>query len=491
MILAEILKDLEYKLIQGSLQKEISSVAYDSRKCNSDSLFVAIKGTKTDGHKYINELISKGISAIVCEDVSNISTGNDRTALIQFKNSRNALSHISKNWYGDPLNETKVIGVTGTNGKTTITYLLKSIFEKAGLKTGVIGTTGIFCGDESQDATHTTPESFELFGHFAKMKQSDVQFIFMEVSSHALHQSRVASINFDSAIFTNLTHEHLDYHKSLEEYALAKKILFDMIEKNGTAIVNGDDDFGDFMLKDIKAGTMIKLGRNTHNDCLIGNESLSLNQMEFSINYNDLKEDFTTPMIGRFNIDNCASAIVCALNYGIPKDIIKSAIQSSIGAPGRMQRVPLKTGAIGIVDYSHTPDSLDKALRTCREILNSTSANSNLICVFGCGGDRDKSKRAIMGKISSDLAEVTIITDDNPRTEKSEDIISDIYAGIDKDKQKYTKIIPDRREAIVFAVANSNDNDIILVAGKGHENYQIYGTTKSHFDDVEELSRFS
>ncbi|MFH1050678.1 MAG: UDP-N-acetylmuramoyl-L-alanyl-D-glutamate--2,6-diaminopimelate ligase [bacterium] len=491
MILTEILKDLEFKLIQGSLQKEIGSVAYDSRKCNLDSLFVAIKGTKADGHKYINDLISKGISAIVCEDASNISTVNDRTAIIQVKNCRIALSRISKNWYGNPLKNIKVIGVTGTNGKTTITYLLKAIFGKLGYKTGIIGTTGIYNGVEFEDATHTTPESLELFKHFSKMKTLGVEYIFMEVSSHALHQNRVSSIAFDCAIFTNLTHEHLDYHKTMEDYASAKKILFNMLNKKGKAIVNGDDAYADYMIEGIKAEQKIKIGRKQHDDFRIVSEFLNLNETQFTFEYNGQKEVFTTPLIGKFNIDNCAFAISCAKLYGIPDDIIQSAIRKSIGAPGRMQRLKLKNGAIGIIDYSHTPDSLEKALMTCKDILKSSGTESRLICVFGCGGDRDKTKRPLMGKISATIADFSIITDDNPRTENSKHIIDDILKGIEENKLKNVEIIANRKDAIKFAVEISKENDLILIAGKGHENYQIYGKTKNHFDDSEELSFFA
>jgi len=486
-----LFRSLDYELVQGDLDHEINSIAYDSRKCKEGSLFVAIKGTNSNGHDYIEKLVDDGIKTFICEDVPQSYKRLSDITIIRVDNSRKALSHISKNWYNDPLKNIKVIGVTGTNGKTTITYLLKAIFERLGHKTGIIGTTGIFKGDEFEEATHTTPESLELFGHFNKMRAYEVEYIFMEVSSHALHQNRVSSIDFDCAIFTNLTHEHLDYHKTMEEYASVKKILFNMLDKDGKAIVNGDDSFADFMLDGIKAGKKIRIGRKEHNDFRIINESLNLNEMNFSIDVKGRKEDFTTPMLGRFNIDNCTAAIACTKSYGIPDEIIHAAIRKSTGAPGRMQRIKLKNGAIGIVDYSHTPDSLEKALLTCKDLINSSGTRSRLFCVFGCGGDRDKTKRPLMGRISSEIADLTIITDDNPRTENSQDIIYDILKGIEEDKMKNVEVIDNRKEAIKFAVENSKERDLILIAGKGHENYQIYGTAKNHFDDSEKLSMFS
>jgi len=491
MKLLNLLNGLNYKVINGIIDKNIGSVYYDSRKCIQDSLFVAIRGIKIDGHKFITDLIDKNISVIICEDIPKDLGNSKDTTIIQVENSRIALANISKNWYNDPLENIKVIGITGTNGKTTITYLLKAIFEKLGYKTGIIGTTGIFMGEEFEDATHTTPESLELFGHFDKMRAFGIEIVFMEVSSHALHQNRVSSIDFDCAIFTNLTHEHLDYHKTMKDYASAKKILFNLLNEKGKAIVNGDDDYADFMLEGIKAETKIKVGRKKHNNIQIIKESLNLNEMQFAIDCNGISEKYTTPMLGRFNIDNCVSAIACAKSYGIPDEILQSAIRKSNGAPGRMQRIKLKNEAIGIVDYSHTPDSLEKALLTCKDLLKSSDTESRLICVFGCGGDRDKTKRPMMGKISSEISDLTIITDDNPRTENSVDIINDILKGIDEVQMKNVEVIPNRKEAIKFAVEKSQKDDLILIAGKGHENYQIYGSTKNHFDDSEELSSFA
>ncbi|ROL62427.1 UDP-N-acetylmuramoyl-L-alanyl-D-glutamate--2,6-diaminopimelate ligase [Bacteroidetes/Chlorobi group bacterium ChocPot_Mid] len=491
MKLSDVIGGIECKVVSGGMNKQIEGIAYDSRKCNRGSVFVAIKGSKTDGHSYIKKLIDNGISSFICEDVPEFIPNLPELTVIQVDNSRKALAVMSKNWYNNPLNNIKVIGVTGTNGKTTITYLLKAIFEKQNFKTGVVGTTGIFCGDEFEEATHTTPESLELFGHFDKMRNYGVEFVFMEVSSHALQQNRVASIDFDCAVFTNLTHEHLDYHRTMDEYARAKKMLFNMLSENGKAIVNGDDDYADFMLDGIQPKQKIKFGRKSFNNVRIINESLNYNTTKFSIDFDGRTEYYSTPMLGRFNIDNCVSAIVCAKLYGISNDIIQSAISEATGAPGRMQRIKLKNGAIGIVDYSHTPDSLEKALLTCREMIDIAKNDSKLICVFGCGGDRDKTKRPLMGKISSTIADLTIVTDDNPRNENSRDIIDDILKGIDEERLSYVEVIANRKEAIKYAVEKSKESDLILVAGKGHENYQIYGNEKSHFDDAEELKEFS
>ena len=383
-----------------------------------------------------------------------------------------------------------IAGITGTNGKTTTTFLLKSIFEEAGYKCGIIGTTGIFIGNEMLPATHTTPESLELASIFNQMRNSGVCFVALEVSSHALHQHRADCIDFDAALFTNLTLDHLDYHKTMTEYADAKKILFDLMKTDSIAISIFNENWTEYFLKDCKSKSKYVIGYEQDFDIFIDNIILNSNGCDFSLKAKANEIAIKSPLLGKFNIENLSLAAVLALAIGIKPAIIKKALESATGAPGRMQKVILKNGAIGIVDYSHTPDALEKALLSCREIIEkSDNPKSKLICVFGCGGDRDKTKRPQMGNIAASIADFTIVTDDNPRCEDSENIIADIFQGI-KEKQKAKTIkISNRANAINFAVKLSQKDDLILVAGKGHENYQIIGKTKHHFNDIEELAK--
>ncbi|MFA6571000.1 MAG: UDP-N-acetylmuramoyl-L-alanyl-D-glutamate--2,6-diaminopimelate ligase [Bacteroidota bacterium] len=493
MKLSNLISDLKTIQITNFIDKDISSLQYDSRKTKAQSVFVALRGTLTDGHKYIHDVIAKGCSVIVLDDEKYIDREIKSVIYILVENSRTALAKLSHNWYENPSEGMKIIGITGTNGKTTITYLLKSIFESAGIKTGIIGTTGIFYGNEIITATHTTPESLELCKYLAKMKDAGVQTVLMEVSSHALSQHRVDCIQFSAAIFTNLTLDHLDYHSSMKDYAKAKKRLFDMLSKDGIALVTDNSEYSALMLKDTKCKTKLYIGRKNTSDIIIAHEELNLNFSSFELHSKLFRTPIkiNTPLPGRFNIDNVSFSASLCLLLGIDKKNIKLALGSAPGAPGRMQKVTLKNEAVAIVDYAHTPDALEKVLLTCREILQqSVPKSGKLFCVFGCGGDRDKSKRPLMGKIAATIADFVIITDDNPRTEDAEKIIEQIYHGVfKKDKQK-TVIISKREEAIKYAVNNSKEGDIILVAGKGHETYQIIGTQKIHFDDVEELKKF-
>lgn len=491
MKLDELLTGVEILELAGSSNIEIDAIEYDSRKCGPGSLFAALRGSATDGHKYIKDVIAKGAKAILCED--NILTPEEMggaTAIV-VKNSRNALAGISHNYYGLPSKEMKMIGVTGTNGKTTITFLLKSIFEAAGYRAGIIGTTGIIFGGRIIKATHTTPESLELAGHLAEMKSAGVEVVIMEVSSHALAQGRADYIEFSAALFTNLTHEHLDYHKTMKEYASAKKILFDMLPEEAIAVVCDDSEYSDYILGDCKAKRKLKTGRSEIADIRIIKEELNISDTRFTISVNARQISFNLKLMGRFNIDNAAFCIVLCNAMGIEYEIIKTGLENTNGAPGRMERELLNNGAVGIVDYAHTPDALEKALATCKEVIRNSKSGSRLISVFGCGGDRDAKKRPEMGEISTRIADFSLITNDNPRTEDPALIIDDILEGINEDKKDNIKIIPDRALAIKTAVQISNENDIVLIAGKGHEDYQIIGKEKRYFDDRKELKKYS
>ncbi|TAL68838.1 MAG: UDP-N-acetylmuramoyl-L-alanyl-D-glutamate--2,6-diaminopimelate ligase [Bacteroidetes bacterium] len=490
--LSKLIKNLTFTQIIGNTNKEIKSIENDSRKCNKGSLFVAIRGTNSDGHNYIGIAIKQGTEVIVCEELDSSVEIKDNITFIIVENSRLALAELAHALYDFPTRDMNVIGITGTNGKTTITFLIKSILDNAGEKSAIIGTTGIYIGDSKLPSTHTTPDPLQLCNYLSQMKSEGVKYVIMEVSSHALSQNRVTGITFDIAAFTNLTHDHLDYHHTLEDYASAKKLLFQMLKPEGIAIVNGDDEHADFILKNISAKNL-KIGRKEFNDVIITGENLNLDETVFKLKINSKKYlNIKTNLLGRFNIDNSAMAAVICHQIGISDKTIVDSLQNVSGAPGRMQKIILKNGAIALVDYAHTPDALEKALNSCREAMNSAGLiNNKLICVFGCGGDRDKTKRPIMGKLSSRIADFSIITDDNPRTEDSAKIIRDIYYGIDNGNKKKVIQISNRAEAIKYAFSISKDNDIILVAGKGHETYQIIGEVKHHFDDNEELMKFT
>lgn len=484
-ILSEILNKINYKEFYGSKDIEISSIEYDSRKCNFNSCFVAIKGDKSDGHDFINENISNECSLIICEKHPSIKLNESKTALIIVDNSRIALAEISHAFYDEPSKKLKIIGITGTNGKTTTTFLIKSILESAGLKAGIIGTTGIYFGNTKIEASLTTPESSDLAKIFSDLIEKKAEYAIMEVSSIALMQHRLDCIHFRAACFTNLTLDHLDYHGNMDNYAKAKKILFNMLEENSIAVVNNDDPNSDFMVNNIKCKNIIKVGRAKGNNYQIIKEVLSIQGSSFLLFSKENLLNVRTPLIGRFNVDNSAMAASVCNSLKIDFGAIQNGLCISSGAPGRMEKVNFPNGSIGIVDYSHTPDALEKALKSCRDSLIQSQSKGSVICVFGCGGDRDKSKRPIMGKIAEENSDHTIITNDNPRTEKPKQIINDILSGITNTKR--VKVIEDRSSAITEAYKISKKGDIILIAGKGHENYQIIGNEKFHFDDMEEL----
>ncbi|MFP4544885.1 MAG: UDP-N-acetylmuramoyl-L-alanyl-D-glutamate--2,6-diaminopimelate ligase [Candidatus Kapaibacterium sp.] len=479
--LDELLKVLDAKEIKGNTDKHILQIAYDSRKCMPGSLFVAIRGAQFDGHKFINSALMAGAVAVICEEIPpNFNSTN--AAFIKMDNSRAALAKLSHDWYDYPLRDMKVIGITGTNGKTTCSFLLSSVLSEAGYKTGIIGTTGIISAGSRKDATHTTPESLELAGIFHAMRRSGTEAVIMEVSSHALRQGRIEGMEFDGALFTNLTHEHLDYHGTMEEYAKAKKILFSKLKPGGKAIVNGDSEYGRLM-----SDTAASCGRNPGNDYKISDERLDFDSGKFMLDGKGNGIELSTKLIGSFNIENAALCASFALECGMMPEKVKAGIAKSDGAPGRMQRYKLENGALGIIDYAHTPDALEKALHSCRNVLESSGTGGRLISVFGCGGDRDRAKRPIMGRIASEIADIVVITDDNPRTENPAGIMEEISGGIADENSAKVTMIPGRANAIKKSYELSRKGDIILIAGKGHETYQIIGTEKLHFHDAEEL----
>jgi UDP-N-acetylmuramoyl-L-alanyl-D-glutamate--2,6-diaminopimelate ligase len=490
MTLSQVLKNIKLISEENFMDIDITSIEYDSRKVERGSMFVALRGAISDGHDFIQAALKRGATAILCEKIPAYSSTLENVSIICVEDTRAALAIASHNFYNAPSAGISVYGITGTNGKTTITYLLRSIFEETGSTCAIIGTTGIILGPEQHETSNTTPESLELAGIFSKCDRLGIAYTIMEVSSHALIQHRADRINFKGAIFTNLTHDHLDFHKTVEAYAKAKKILFDNLTVNSAAIVNGDDDWADYMLRDCKSLVKIKVGRGDQNDIIISDENVGLDKTTFTLKILGKEHYLELGIPGRFNIDNAAFAAALAYSDGINFETIESGLAKASGAPGRMQKVMLPNGSIGIVDYAHTPDALDKALRTCRDILKDSDEAGRLICVFGCGGDRDTTKRPVMGMISAELSDFSVITSDNPRTEHPDNIIEEIYSGVINGFKPKVICITNRDEAIRYALSISKQNDIILVAGKGHEKYQIIGKTKIYFDDVEMLKSF-
>jgi UDP-N-acetylmuramyl-tripeptide synthetase len=461
----------------GLEETEVTGVTYNSQMVKKGNLFVCIKGYHTDGHEYAVDAAFRGASVIVSEEELDIKS----VPVIKVENSRRFLSKISANYFENPEKRFRLYGVTGTNGKTTVTYMLKNMIEAAGRPCGILGTISYRYGSKEYESVNTTPESYELQKMFAEMKSEGIEDCVMEVSSHALAMGRVEDITFDGAIFTNLTSDHMDFHKNAEEYFEAKKKLFSLCR--GTSTVNIDDEYGKRLYEDLKSqgkevtgyslkdkkadyfaeiiettekGSTIRITENTKN-----NEILKIN----------------TP--GIFMIYNGMAALACARSAGLSFLAIQRGMAALKGVPGRFELVENEKGYLIIVDYAHTPDALEKVLKTAIDFKKG-----RLICIFGCGGDRDKKKRAFMGSIAGKYSDYCIITSDNPRTEKQENITADIEAGIYETGCNY-EVIEKRYDAIKKAVSIYKKGDIILIAGKGHETYQIIGTEKYHFDDKE------
>jgi UDP-N-acetylmuramoyl-L-alanyl-D-glutamate--2,6-diaminopimelate ligase len=464
---------------------DINGIAYNSQKVESNFIFVAIRGLNSDGNNYLDAAIVKGASVIITSVKP--QTIDKNITYIIVENERKTLAIISANYYNFQKGSTKFIGITGTNGKTTITFLFKSFLSKFDKKCAIIGTTGIYFGEENIPSTHTTPESFELFEIITKLQKAGAEYIIMEVSSHSLMQYRTYGIDFDIAIFTNLTHDHLDYHQNMENYAQAKQLLFKSLNNNALTIVNSDDKYSYMMIDNTNISYKISVGTRLDSDFIISKSRIESNQSYFELFDVNKRNNITcqTNLIGAFNISNLSLVVVALIKLEFKIDLIEGYCKDLTPAPGRMEVINLKNGAIGVVDYAHTPDALDKVLDT----LNSIKAGK-IITLFGCGGERDRAKRPEMGKIATKFSDYTIITNDNPRNEDPKSIINDIISGINEDDKSNYTIIEDRELAIKNAYELSNKGDIILVAGKGHEDYQILGNQRIHFSDIEQLRKF-
>lgn len=475
MNLKKLIQGLDIVSCEGETNREITSIHYDSRKCQKNSMFIAINGFNTDGHEYISEAIENGATTILYKN--EVNKKQSHITYIKVKNSRLAMATLSNRFYDYPSKKMKLIGITGTNGKTTISFLLGEIFKQWGVKLGIIGTLGNYLGETLYKGTHTTPESVDLQQILHQINEEHIPYTVMEVSSHSLELNRVEDTNFDIGIFTNLSQDHLDFHKNFENYFQAKAKLFHMTDK--VNIINGDDIYGEKLISLSKGREIPVYSYGIKNNCDFVAKNIKIDNKGafFTVNIENNSEGFYINIPGIFSIYNALAAIVLAYIEGIPLEITRKALANLPGVPGRFEMLDTNTPYGIIIDYAHTPAGLENILKTIREF-----SKGNVIVVFGCGGDRDKGKRPIMGEVAGLYADFMIITSDNPRNEEPLSIIKDIVPGIKKTGKPY-KIIEDRKSAIKSALAIGKKDDIILIAGKGHERYQIIQNEIIPFDE--------
>jgi UDP-N-acetylmuramoyl-L-alanyl-D-glutamate--2,6-diaminopimelate ligase len=478
MLLSEILYTISLKSVSGKTDFNITQIEFDSRKINGDTLFVAIPGTQVNGHDYIEKAISAGSTAVLCEILP--EKLHAHVTYVQVENSPKAMGIAASNFYGNPSKKITLIGITGTNGKTSIATLLFNLFRKLGYRCGLLSTVQNQIEDNIIPATHTTPDSVKINELLAQMHRESCAFVFMEVSSHAVSMERIAGLTFSGGIFTNITQDHLDYHGTFENYIKAKKGFFDALPKTAFALTNADDRNGAVMLQ----------------NCAAEKQSYSLKNMGtfkgkiidcglFGLQMDVNGQEVWFKLIGKFNAYNLLAVYGAAVLLGENSELILEILSELMPPPGRFEQVVSAKSIVGIVDYAHTPDALENVLETIKDL---SEGNQRVITVVGCGGNRDTGKRPLMAKIACNLSDIVILTSDNPRNENPEDILTDMQAGVPISARKKVLEIADRREAIIHAVSLAKPNDIILVAGKGHENYQEIKGVKHHFDDKEELS---
>ena len=474
MKLKELLAVIEPLKVVGDVNVEITGIQFDSRKVEAGNMFVAQVGTAVDGHEFIDGCVSKGAAAIVLSKEERIQTA-PRTTYILVENTDKALGLMASKWFGEPSRKMKLVGVTGTNGKTTIATLLYKLARAMGHKAGLLSTVVNYVDDEAVPATHTTPDALELNGLLARMVDAGCEYAFMEVSSHAIAQERIAGLDFDGALFTNLTRDHIDYHKTFDNYRDTKKRLFDGLKKDAFAVTNKDDKNGLVMTQNTKAKVhtySVRAMADYRAQILEeGFEGMLLNM--------DGQEVFV-PLVGRFNVSNLLCIYGAALNLGFEKTEILRVLSTLKPVNGRFETIRSPKGWTAIVDYAHTPDAVENVIQTINEIRKG-----KLITVVGCGGNRDKGKRPMMAQIAKRGSDQLILTSDNPRDEEPEAILQDMAAGLTEEELRSTLIIVDRESAIKTACTLAQKDDVILVAGKGHEDYQIIKGVKHHFDDHE------
>ena len=475
MKLKELLKNVEVLNLIGDAEVEIKGVNIDSRRIEADHLFVAVPGTQTDGHRFINKAIEQGATAILCESLPTKRT--EGVTYIAVESTEDCVGEVATQFYGDPSRKLKLVGVTGTNGKTTIATLLYNMFRKFGHKCGLLSTVCNYIEDKVIPADHTTPDPIELNRLLHQMVEAGCEYAFMECSSHAIAQKRIGGLRFAGGIFTNLTRDHLDYHGTFENYRDAKKAFFDGLDKNAFAITNADDKNGAVMVQNCKAQV------KTYSTRTMADFKAKIIECHFEGMYLDINgKEVGVQFIGKFNVSNLLAVYGAAVMLGkVPEDIlvILSTLKS---VNGRLEPIHSPEGYTAIVDYAHTPDALQNVLNAIHEVLDG---KGKVITVCGAGGNRDKGKRPLMAQEAVKQSDKVIITSDNPRFEEPQDIINDMLAGLDQKQMKNVISIVDRREAIRTACMMAEKGDVILIAGKGHEDYQEIQGVKHHFDDKE------
>ncbi|MBP6634748.1 MAG: UDP-N-acetylmuramoyl-L-alanyl-D-glutamate--2,6-diaminopimelate ligase [Paludibacter sp.] len=477
MILADLLQHIICLENSGNTGIEVTGIQFDSRKATQGTVFVATRGTATDGHDFIGMAIENGASAVICEAMP--ETQPENVTFIRVANSSDALGQMAAAWFGYPSSQLTLVGVTGTNGKTTIATLLYETFRALGYKTGLLSTVCNYIDSEAIEATHTTPDAIALNELLARMVQAGCKYAFMEVSSHAVDQRRIAGLDFDGGIFTNLTRDHIDYHLTFENYLKAKKRFFDDLSTDAFALTNADDKNGMVMLQNTKA--------QKHNYSLRGMADFKTRILEHSfegmlLDMND--REVNVAFTGKFNASNLTAVFGASVLLGQDELEVLRILSSLHSVSGRFETLHAPQGFTAIVDYAHTPDALNNVISTINQILEG---NGRLITVVGCGGNRDKGKRPMMAREAVDGSWKAILTSDNPRFEDPQDILNDMLAGLDVTQKSKSLTIVDRREAIKTACAIAQKGDVVLVAGKGHEDYQIIQGVKHHFDDREEV----
>jgi UDP-N-acetylmuramoyl-L-alanyl-D-glutamate--2,6-diaminopimelate ligase len=476
MLLKELLKEVKHELIKGSLEQEVNKITYDNRKAEEGDVFFCIKGFASDGHKFAKGAVENGAKVIICMD--DIKLDEDVT-IIKVEDTRKAMALVGANYYYNPTKKLKVIGITGTNGKTTSAFMMKKVLEASGYKVGLIGTIANYIGDRVIKTERTTPESLELQELFNEMVEEKVDYCVMEVSSHALELDRVYGVRFAGAIFSNLTRDHLDFHKTFENYYKAK---FKLFERTDISVINIDDSYGKNIIKDLEDKNIdTKVYTYSINDSSYIKADNIINSskgVHFDVSLEGTTYDIKLQMPGLYNVYNALSVLTLSKVLSLPIDAIMEGLNKAV-VPGRCERTALEYNIPYevIIDYAHTPDGLENILKTAREFTSN-----RLISVFGCGGDRDKVKRPMMGKIGVELSDIAIVTSDNPRTEEPMAIIKDIVENLEADRYK---IVENRREAIKEALKLGKSGDVIVIAGKGHENYQILKDKTIHFDERE------
>ena len=476
MKVKEIIQGIDCLSLSGSLETELSGITCESRAVQSGSLFIAVRGAAVDGHRFIGSALEKGAAAILCEEDVTVPEGIVR---IRVADSRNALALAAANFYGNPSAKLELVGITGTNGKTTTVTLLYNLFRGLGYNCGLLSTIANYVGDRRSETVNTTADPITINRLLAEMVAAGCGYCFMEVSSIGVEQERVSGLHFKAAIFSNLTHDHLDYHGTFAEYLRCKKLFFDRLEKGSTAIINVDDKNGRVMVQNTQARVVSYSCR--------GAADHSCRMMEQSFEGMLLRIDGRETwvrLIGAHNAYNALAIYSTAVELGLDPEQVLIGLSRLEGATGRLENIPGPRGITAVIDYAHTPDALENVLTTLRAI----APERQLICLFGCGGDRDRTKRPEMAAVAGRLADRIIVTSDNSRTERTEDILEEIRGGFSAKQLAKCLFIADRKEAIRTAVLTAADGATILLAGKGHETYQIIGTEKRHFDEREVLA---